>query len=46
MKKYEDLTKEKQLLEELLEECIEFLYSLPSPPLNLIQRIEKIMEIE
>lgn len=45
MKKYEDLTKEEQL-ENLLEECISFLYSLPAPPLNLIQRIEKIMEIK
>jgi len=45
MKKYEDLTKEEQL-EKLLEECIDFLYSLPSPPLDLIQRIEKIMKIK
>lgn len=45
MEKYENLTKEEQL-KNLLEECIDFLYSLPTPPLNLIQRIEKIMEIE
>ena len=45
MKKYEDLTREEQL-ESLLDECISFLYSLPTPPLDLIQHIEKIMEIK
>ena len=45
MENYEVLTKEEQL-EKLLEECIDFLYSLPSPPLDLIQHIEKIMKIQ
>ena len=42
MKKYEDLTREEQL-EKLLEECMDFLYSLPAPPLDLIQHIEKML---
>ena len=33
-------------MEEVLNECLDFLWSLPSPPTDLIDKIHKALNIE